>query len=126
MRQQNASLWTVVTEGGVLMGPFLVLVLLWVVVGICYLVKGRKTTQWLFGLFAFPIAFGILAIANWASHWTTILYLSSETGRLPQDIVSWGFACTRSTLLICAAGAFTLLVSIAVLLLPKSGSDTRN
>ena len=125
MDHQSANLWTVVMEGGVLMGPFLFLVLLWVVVGILYLGKGRKTLTWILGLFAFPIAFGLLAIANWASHQTTILYLSLMRKLHPEEIVSLGFVCTRSTLLICIVAGLSLLSSVLTMLLPNPRTETQ-
>jgi NADH:ubiquinone oxidoreductase subunit 6 (subunit J) len=118
----NPSLVKIFLDGGFLMVPFLLVLILWLVVSIRYATRTRdqRTPRWRVGLLLFPIAFGLLAVSQWVLQWHTI-YRAMEVSGFPdewqhiQDVL----VVTRSTLMIAIAACVSLLTTAGISALPS-------
>ena len=97
-------------DGGILMGPFLLLVLLWGGSTLKYFSSGRRSRKMLFLLAAFPLGFGHLAIANWALHWHAVYREFGISGAMDPVIYSQtSLMISRSTLVVVSTAGFSLV-----------------
>lgn len=120
MPPSDPSLIKIVTDGGILMGPFLLVAVAWIVCTLRYILNKSRRLKALVALLLFPIAFGLLAISHWLLH-THAQFKEMELSGYP-DVMQYiqnGLVVTRSGLVIVATGGISLIVSGLLLVLPS-------
>jgi hypothetical protein len=110
MPPSNPSLVKIILDGGIMMVPFILLVIAWIVLTIRFVVMRPRTTMGLVRLILFPLAFGILAIAHWAFHWNMI-YEEMEMAGWPHVVqhTQRVLVISRSCLAIVSVAGLSLL-----------------
>lgn len=120
MPPSDPSLIKIVTDGGILMGPFLLIAVAWIVCTLRYILNKSRRLKALVALLLFPLAFGLLAISHWLLH-THAQFKEMELSGYP-DVMQYiqnGLVVTRSGLVIVATGGISLIVSGLLLVLPS-------
>lgn len=112
MPPSDPSLIKIVSDGGILMGPFLLIALAWIICTLRYILNKTRRLKALVALLLFPLAFGLLAISHWLLH-THAQFKEMELSGYP-DVMQYiqnGLVVTRSGLVIVATGGISLIVS---------------
>jgi len=124
MPVNNPSVWKMVSDGGILMGPFLLLSAGWLWISIEYLIPRRRTLRRRLVLLWFPAAFAGLAVGNWSLHWHKVFGEMALSGPLdPEVYTDLALVTSRSTLVVCTIAGFSLATAlIAIVLRPREGS----
>jgi hypothetical protein len=101
------------------MGPFLLIVLLWIGSTLAFSFRRKRTLKHLASLFLFPLAFGILAVGHWALHWN-VMYEEMERSGFQDELqhIQWVLVVTRSTFMVVIAAAVSLITTAFMFLLP--------
>ncbi len=112
MLTSEPSLIQIVSDGGILMGPFLLVALAWIICTLRYILNRTRRLKALVGLLLFPLAFGLLAISHWFLH-THAQFKEMVLSGYPSDMehILNGLVVTRSGLVIVATGGISLIVS---------------
>ena len=113
------SIINIVSDGGILMGPFLVMAIAWITSTVRYILNKRRKLKSLVALLLFPLAFGILAIAHWLLHLHT-QFKEMEISGYPDvmEHIQNGLVLTRSGLVMVATGGISLVVTGLMFILP--------
>ena len=124
MPDPEPSLPKIIIEGGIFMGPFLILSIVWVGATISFYLRKNRSLKHLIALALFPMGFGLLAAAHWSAHWPKIQMEMFVTAGYPfDDPVRLG----RSTLVVVSVGGLSLLSAAVALAFPlknhKQGAE---
>lgn len=122
MPASDTSLIKIVSEGGILMGPLLLIVLTWVSYTMAFILNRNRSLKSLISLLLFPLAFGLLAVAHWFLYSHT-LFLEMERSGYPEimQYIRHGLVVTRSGIVILACGGTSLIVTGLLFMLPTTG-----
>jgi hypothetical protein len=109
MPEHPPTIWQSIVQGGVLMGPFLILTLVWIGLSLRYACGGckRRSASPLLG---FPVAFGLLAIANITLNLKRVyveVWNTGETESMQYALA--GVICVRATLAVLTVAGASLL-----------------
>lgn len=121
MPDSSPSLFKIVSDGGVLMGPFLVVAFVWIVCTVRYVLTKDRSPKALAGLLLFPIAFGLLAVFHGYLHAHAQLKAMERSG-FPDalEAIRNGLVVTRSGMVIAACGCVSGIVTGLLFLLPTA------
>lgn len=127
MPPNNPSLVKIVLDGGVVMGPFLLITLFWIGCTLRFILNKQRTFKGLVALLMFPLAFEFLALFHWFLHWHA-QYKEVELSGFPDQMVyiQNGLVVTRSSLVIAGTGGLSFVVSALMFLLPCSKDNQTN
>jgi len=121
MHPSDPSLIKIVSDGGTLMAPFLLITLAWIICTLRYILNKTRTLKALAAQLLFPLAFGLLAISHWLLH-THAQFKEMELSGYP-DVLQYiqnGLVVTRSGLVVVATGCVSVFVSALMFLLPSN------
>lgn len=119
MSPNSPSLVKTVLDGGILMGPFLLMILLWIACTIRFAIGRGRTIKGLVGLMLFPVAFGVMTLAHGAFHWNK-MYEAMEASGYPdatQHIQSV-LIVSRSCVVMVSVAGLSLASATAMFMLP--------
>ena len=105
--------------GTILLFPYIALILIWLGSIIALIFKRQRGIRVITYLITFPVAFALLAIAQWAYAWQFNYVEMLRSGPMdPLQYARDAILISHSTLIIAITGFFTLLGSVFFLILP--------
>lgn len=109
MPEHPPTIWQAIVQGGILMGPFLILTLAWIGLTLRHALGGHKRRS-PSPLLGFPVAFGLLALANITLNLKRVYVEVWNTGETePMQYAISGVICVRATLAVLAVAGASLL-----------------
>lgn len=119
MPHPDPTITQAVVQGGVLMGPYLLLVLIWIGTTASFFIRKSRSVKHLLSLLIFPIGFGLFAIGQWALQWH-FFYQEMIISGYPSETryIDNALRIGRSTLVIVSTSGLSLVGVILALFLP--------
>jgi hypothetical protein len=112
MPEPEPSLIRTVIEGGVLMGPFVLFALLWIVTTLAYYFRRNRSVKHLVSLLVFPLGFGLLGLGQWVFHWHAV-HLGMALSGYPDEMqyIEKAVRIGRTTLVVLSAAGISFLTT---------------
>lgn len=119
MPDSEPSLIRTVVEGGVLMGPFLLLLLIWICTTLRYFLRCGRTLKQLVALLVFPLGFGLLGFAQWSLQWHGVHQAMAISG-YPDEVqyIEKAVRIGRTTLVVLSTAGISLLSAAVAFAFP--------
>jgi hypothetical protein len=119
MPDAEPSLIRTVVEGGVLMGPFLLIAMIWIGTTLRFFCRRERTLKQLVALLVFPLGFGLLSFAQWSLRWHGVHQWMAISG-YPDEIqyIENAVRIGRTTLVVLSTACLSLLTAAVAFAFP--------